>query len=208
MLNEDSLAKLATLAESNADTALFIQRTLAETYEEFIDILYRDLNAVVCKLQERKQMYHDQHEDPITMHLVDLLEARGYVATHDTKIGGHVDVVIRGNNPLFLWLGEAKRDRGSAWLSEGFQQLCLRYSDGGHNHRHGGMLIYCQKKFAARTLEKWRSHLSTMDQFEGLKLMNCDPSGLAFVSEHIHDTSGLPYIVRHLVVALYHNPTV
>ncbi|SDO83452.1 hypothetical protein SAMN04488595_102450 [Ralstonia sp. 25mfcol4.1] len=208
MLGEDSLAKLAALAAVDSRTELFIKRELVETYDDFIDVLYRDLDRVIGKLQERKQLYHDSTEDPITMYIVDLLDERGYSVAHDTKIGGHVDIVVRGRDPSFLWLCEAKRDKGPEWLAEGFEQLCLRYSNGGHNHRHGGMLVYCQGKFAARIMTNWRRHLVSLVQFEEIDVEDCPRSPLAFVSEHIHDTSGLSYTVRHMGVALYHNPTV
>lgn len=206
---DDSFAKLAALAAVDPRTELFFARSLAETYDDFINVLYRDLDAVIHKLQERKQLYFNATEDPITMYLVDLLDERGYTVAHDTKIGGHVDLVVRGRDPSFLWLGEAKRDAGPAWLDKGLQQLSLRYSDGGHNRRHGGILIYCQGRFAAKILKNWRDHLATTTQFEELSLMDCSRTpDLAFVSVHIHDTSGLPYTVRHMAIGLYHNPTV
>lgn len=211
MLEIDSLARLSALAEADPDTALFIKRKLAQTYDEFIDVLYLDVDAIIRKVQERKQIYCDAKEDVITMYVVDLLEARQYTVTHDTKIGGHVDIVVRGkNHPSFLWLAECKRDKGPEWLDDGFQQLCRRYSDGGQFNGHGGILLYCQGKYAARILGNWRTHLATKDaEYEGLAISDCTRNpGLAFVSEHIHDTSGLPYKVRHMGVALYHSPTV
>ena len=48
-----------------------------------------------------------------------------------------------------------------------------------------------------------------MTQFEGLTLTDCPRTPeTAFVSEHLHETTGLPYKVRHISMALYHQPTV
>ncbi|MFY4258655.1 hypothetical protein ACOTCG_13735 [Achromobacter xylosoxidans] len=209
MLGDDSFAKIRALAETDPRTQLYFRRQLAETYEEFMSVLYEDIDAIVRKAQERKQIYHDATEDTITMFIVDLLSERGYEAHHDPKQGGHVDIMVRGKDPAFQWLGEAKRDNGPAWLEEGMLQLCRRYTDGTPNRNHGGILVYCQGKFAARILKNWRTALESTERFEELTTSDCPRlPGLAFTSQHIHDTSGLPYTTRHIAVALYHDPVV
>lgn len=206
-LSDDSFARFRSMADSDPNTNLLVRRLLADTQDEFIDVLYKDLDQLIQILQERKQVYFDASEDAITMYLVDLLRQRGYQVEHDTKIGGHVDIVIRGKNPDFLWLGEAKRDRGSGWLEEGMQQLCTRYSDGTRGRNHGGIIVYVQGKFAARIFKTWRERLTSSTDFDEIALTDCsrNPSA-AFVSTHNHETSGLPYHVRHMAVALFHSP--
>lgn len=205
---DDSFARFRVLAEADPATSLLVRRLLADTYAEFIDVLYRDLDQLFQVLQERKQLFCDAKEDEITMYLVDLLKQRQYRVEHDTKIGGHVDIVVRSSYTEFLWLGEAKRDSGPGWLAEGMEQLCSRYSAGSADRDHGGILVYIQGKQAARIFKNWRDRLETCTQFEEIKVSDCtrQPSS-AFVSSHIHDTSGLPYHVRHMSVGLYHRPT-
>ncbi|MBM3114968.1 hypothetical protein [Jeongeupia naejangsanensis] len=209
LLEEDKLAGLLRKADGNPRIKLQLRRMLVEEYSDFVDVLYDDLDEIVDVLQRRKQIYCAASEDEITMALVDQLVARGYQATHDTKNGGHIDIYVQGVNPTHLWLGEAKRDYDLAWYAKGFAQLCSRYSTGGHNQRHGGVLIYCQRRFSVKTLKSWREYLPTLDQYAELKVADCSRTpDVAFESEHLHDTSGLPYTVRHLVVSLYHAPTV
>lgn len=209
-MNDLSLARFAAMAKSNPHTRRYVERTLVDSYESFIDILYKDLDDIVLKTQERKQVYGKSSEDEITMHIVDLLEEQGYWATHDPKIGGHVDISVRHpNDRSWLWLGEAKLDKGPAWVASGMEQLCRRYSDGGLNRGHGGILIYVQGKHAAKKLQNWRDELEKNSSLEDLVVFDCARSpGLAFNSKHLHDTSGLPYTIRHIAVALYHEPTV
>lgn len=207
LISDDSLARFKIIAEANPATSLILRRTLANTYEEFIDVLYKDLDQLIQVLQERKQIYYDAKEDEITMYLVDMLKQRQYRVEHDTKIGGHVDIVIRGTYNEFLWLGEAKRDGGSGWLEEGMQQLCTRYSDGTEGRNHGGIIVYVQGKFASRIFQNWRDRLALTTDFDEIKITDCtrNPSA-AFVSTHNHETSGRPYYVRHMSVALFHKP--
>ena len=206
-ISDDSFARFRLLAESDPNTNLLVRRMLADTHDEFIDVLYKDLDQLIRIVQERKQLYCDASEDAITMFLVDLLKQRGYQVEHDIKLGGHVDIAIRGRNPDFLWLGEAKRDLGPGWLEEGMQQLCTRYSDGTQGRHHGGIIVYVQGKFAAAIFGRWRERLAKSTDFDEIKLADCprNPSA-AFVSTHNHETSGLPYHVRHMCVALYHKP--
>lgn len=208
-LSEDSFAFMAALALTDPQTERFFDRSLAQTYEQFIDVLYRDIDRVLQKVQERKQIFCDKNEDEITMYICDLLDFVGYQCSHDTKMGGHIDIVIRGKQESFLWLGEAKRDNGPAWIGSGFEQLCSRYSTGGNNQQHGGILVYIQGKDAATIFNNWRNHLPTLTQYSDLQISECSRTpATAFVSTHLHETSGLPYEVRHMSVALFHSPTV
>lgn len=206
-VSDDSLARIRAIAEVDPATLLFIKRLLVETYSEFVSLLYEDLDLLTKRVQERKQLYFDATEDAITMYLVDLLKGLNYIVEHDIKIGGHVDIVVRGRNPLFLWLGEAKRDRGAGWLESGMEQLCTRYSDGTSDRDHGGILVYVQQKRAAQIFQRWREALEKCPQFEDIVIEDCPTNPrAAFISTHIHETSGLPYRVRHMSIALFHDP--
>ena len=206
-ISDDSLAEFNRIAAADPETNLYVRRVTASTPEQFIDVLYQDLDQLIQVLQERKQIFCDASEDQITMALVDMLRQRGYRAEHDPKIGGHVDIVIRGRFPQFLWLGEAKRDSGAAWLESGMEQLCTRYADGSAGRDHGGILVYIQGQKAKLIFENWRAALAKCVQFEDLALSDCKRNPVAaFNSSHTHSTSGLPYHVRHMAVGLYHAP--
>ena len=204
-----TLAHLEALLLTDPDTQLFLERRLAHAYDEFVSVLKKDLDRIVQKLEDRKQLYFAAKEDPISMYVVDLLDECGYDVLHDPKIGGHIDILVRGRKKGFQYIVEAKRDYGGmSWIEEGMQQLCARYSSGGQFNDQGALLIYCQKKDAAATLGSWRTALVAETKYVQLDVQNdAQKPLLAFVSTHKHDTSGLPYTVRHMVVGLYHKPT-
>lgn len=205
----NTLQQLEALLLTDPETQWFLERRLAFTYDAFLAILHKDIDRIVQKVEDRKQIYCDSLEDPISMFIVDMLEECGYEVVHDPKIGGHVDFLVRGRAPGLQWLGEAKRDyKGIPWIDAGMQQLCFRYASGGKNNNQGGLFVYCQKKDAANTVAAWRAALQADSKYENLTTANCAAKPkLAFYSTHTHETSGLPYTVRHIGIGLYHKPT-
>ena len=197
-----SLAHLSYLAMLDPILSRHIQRSTVTTYEAFLECLNHDFDDACRMLQERHDQYHDKKEDLITSALVISLASMGYNATHDTKVGGHVDVVVRGKKPAFLWLGEAKRDTSLAWIGQGFDQLCERYATGDEIQNNGALIIYCQKGNAADCLARWEVKLKEL-ALPAFKSEACPSKPrLAFISEHKLRSSGTPYIVRHVAVNL------
>jgi hypothetical protein len=209
VITEDTFEAFRKLAESDPETNLLVHRlTTIGSYQKFLRVLYQDLDQVIQVLQERKQIYCDKKEDDINMAIVDLLRQRQYKAEHDPKIGGHIDILIRGRDPSFLWIGESKRDKGPKWMAEGMEQLSNRYSDGTIGRDHGGMFMYIQGMKANQIFKTWRDELAKSTEFDDLKISDSaiNPKSV-FFSEHTHSTSGETYKVRHMAVALYHSPT-
>lgn len=207
----DNLDYLVALEKTDTKFSDLIERHCVDSYEKFIVVLYRDLEKIAQMLQTRKQLYYKALEDEISMYIVDRLVDFGYNAFHDPKQGGHVDIFVSGRGRDWQWLGEAKRDYGgNSWFEKGFHQLCRRYSDGGYSHIHGGILVYVQGKYANQQATEWRNHLATLEHtYQQIEVRDCDkPSCISFESSHTHDTSGLPYVVRHLFIGLYHDPIV
>jgi len=114
---------------------------------DFIRVLYEDIDKVIAQIQENPELRQNDTEDRLTIDIVNQLHILGYNASHDTKIGGHVDITVRKNG--FLWLGEAKIYRDNTYLWEGFTQLTTRYSIGDSNQEHGGLLIYIRDEDAS-----------------------------------------------------------
>lgn len=198
-----SLAHLETIA--SLDPCLyrhFKRSTAIKSYRAFTECLYEDLDDACQMLQERCDQYFDKNEDVITATLVISLRSMGYNASHDTKVGGHVDVVIRGKDPRHLWIGEAKRDTSIGWVHSGFDQLCNRYATGDSGQDHGALLIYCQKGNAADFLSKWHARLNGLglDEFSSFPCV-LRPN-LAFSSAHLLNSSGTKFNVRHVAINL------
>lgn len=172
-------------------------------YGKFVDCLYEDLDACLNDMQRAPDKRQNDGEDRLTEELIVQLHRQGYDATHDAASGGHVDVTV---SLLGLtWIGEAKKDKE---FLGGFQQLTTRYrpASGDPNHNAGGLIFYLvNTKNPRKKRDAWR------DELRGAKLENysdseCSRNPFAFYSQHDVEWSGLPFKLRHMVVALCHDP--
>lgn len=169
----------------------------------FINNLYKEIDRVICQIQENLELRQNDKEDRLTIDIRDQLRSLGYGAEHDTKIGGHVDLIVRKDN--LLWLGEAKVYRGENYLWEGFQQLTTRYSTGDFNQNSGGLLIYIFADDAQTIMGKWQTYLLNKN-LPNYSCKSCEPRSLAFISSHRHERSGQPFHVKHIPVLLHFDP--
>ncbi len=199
-----SLHQLQELEKDIPGLAGFPSRILVKNYDEFINILYRDIDTIIFDTEENPELYQsDQQEDRLTVEIKRQLRRMGYDASHDSKVGGHADLVVR--KAEYLWIGEAKIHRSYDYLWQGFQQLTTRYSTGDCNQKDGGLLIYIFKKNLKAIMQKWQEHLLSKNLPDySLKLCQVRPS--AFFSIHTHDRSGEPFRVRHMPIMLYFEP--
>ncbi|MBW4539577.1 MAG: HEAT repeat domain-containing protein [Myxacorys chilensis ATA2-1-KO14] len=170
---------------------------------DFIGQLYKDIDQVIYQIERNPELRQEDKEDRLTIEIVGALRISGYNASHDCKIGGHVDLTVEKND--FVWLGEAKIYRDNNYLWEGFQQLTTRYSTGNINQNSGGLLIYIKKGDAKSIMERWQEYLLN----KKLSNYKCDfykTGSSSFISSHTHERSGQPFHVRHIPVLLYSDP--
>ncbi|WP_321802629.1 hypothetical protein [Burkholderia sp. BCC1988] len=184
-----------------------LPRAGTETYEEFIAILYEDFDEILGDLEKRKKYFSESSEDQISDAIISDLRRFGYAAHHDKDSNGHVDITVEcKHKPAFIWLGEAKIDRGPANSYGGLLQLTTRYSSASKNSDHGGMLIYVlDYDNAAGRLTQWAEYL-TNDHSIVCDMNDGGRPGLAFRTAEIHKGTGLPYRIRHMVLHLRHAP--
>jgi hypothetical protein len=198
-----NLRQLRELQEHMPELAGFPSRVLANTYDEFVEIFYADIDRIISQIQENPELRHNDSEDRLTIEIKGLLCCLGYNASHDSKIGGHADLVVRKNN--FIWIGEAKIHSSYDYLWQGFQQLSTRYSIGDSNQRDGGILIYIRSKNTESILQKWRAHLLSKN-LAGYACSPCQMRPISFFSVHTHERSGREFKVRHMPVILHFDP--
>ena len=172
--------------------------------DDLIRNLYKDIDKVISQIQENPELRQKDTEDRLTIDIVNSLHNLGYDVSHETKIGGHADIVVKKND--FLWLGEAKiyKDNNNLW--EGFQQLLTRYPTGDSNQENGGLLIYIRaQKDASSIMQKWQKYLlgQSLPDFSSRP---CKMRSLAFISTHKHERSGQAFHVRHMPVMLHFDP--
>lgn len=183
----------------------FIRRKTASSYEQFVNSLYTDLDEIVAIIQENPELRKNDDENRLTIEIVGMLRAYGYSAGHDTKVGGHTDISVRGKKN-FLWIGEAKIHGAYDELLGGFKQLCTRYSTGDVGQNCGGMIIYIRNVKAADVVTEWRARLSQQG-LEQYSDYDCPArAGMAFYSSHIHERAGMHFQVRHVGVILRFDP--
>lgn len=156
-----TLKELQNIADQSDSPYLagIADRLLASTYEEFIDVLYTDLDRIVSFLESMPHIFtRDRNgEDRISISIVINLKCMGYNASHGTLYGGNTDLLVRKNN--YSWVGEAKIHSSYEYIYEGFLQLTTRYSSGTENGDQGGLLIYIYNKDANTTFANWGEYL-------------------------------------------------
>jgi len=198
-----SLKELQQLEGHAPGLGRFASRNLVSTYDEFVNVLYEDIDQIISLIEENREINSKKCEDSLTIDIKNQLICMGYLASHDKKIGGHVDLAVERNN--FKWLGEAKIHSAYDYLFEGLLQLTTRYSNGSVNNDQGGLLIYIKKGDANSVMVEWKARLSEKD-LESLDIEWCEKNPLIFFSSHKHDSSGLPYTIRHAPVILHFEP--
>lgn len=180
---------------------------VCDTYEDFIDVLYSALDRVCRLLEQNAGKRADDGEDRLTLEIISCLCMAGFNATHDALTNGHCDIRVE-HRCGFVWLGEAKIHGSYTWLEKGFDQLCARYSNGGSYASQGGLIIYIRTGNALSVINTWRGAVAGL-AYSNLTLSDCSRSPqMAFYSEHTHQTSGLPYKVRHIGVLMHYAPIV
>lgn len=205
-LDSWTLSDLKKMQDQIPGLGNFPSRLTVTSYEEFVDVLYKDLECIVNRMEENPELLKDDNEDRLTIDVKNQLCAMGYDADHDTKIGGHVDLIVKKSATNWKWLGEAKIYSSYAYLFEGFLQLTTRYSTGGYNNTQGGMLIYIRTANVQNVMTSWKSHLEQKDDVENLIISECPINPLSFYSTHSHQRTHLPFKVKHIPFSLHFNP--
>jgi hypothetical protein len=176
----------------------------AQDHDARVVAVQKGIDFACNELEQNKHKKQLHGEDALTIEVCTVLKALGFQAAHDDDVGGHCDIVVKGNES-FLWLAEAKKHSDYAWLDKGFQQLATRYSTGVKGQDNGEVLIYCFSKNAAAMLKKWRQELEVRNADVKTTDTACG-NPLLFCSTHQHSASGLDFHVRHKAVALYWKP--
>jgi hypothetical protein len=206
-IRQFTLQQLEDLGSLCPDMSRSIMRTCIESYDDFIKVLYLDLDDIIQRLEGNRELRQQDSEDRITIDIKDQLICLGYNASHDRKHGGHTDLLVekRSTEGNYIWIAEAKKHHGYGYLWQGFQQLCTRYSTGNSNQKCGSILIYFYDSNAQQMIERWKEFLLS----KNLLNYECNPcanKALPFFTTHNHESSGLKFQVKHIPILLYFRP--
>lgn len=184
----------------------FLARYSVLNNVEFVEALYDELDSIIVEIERNRQARQDDSEDRLTLEIVTCLNQLGYLAEHNAQSGGNVDITVSHYLEDFRWLGEAKWFNNVGDMREGMLQLVTRYAIGSPSQDQGGLVGYLKRPNASKCMGDWNKELQTMGLKE-LQLDDCQRRPqIAFYSRHLHETSGLPYRVRHVCVMLHHDP--
>jgi hypothetical protein len=205
MIESLTLADLQKLEALRPDLANFADRVLVRNYDDFVRVLYKDIDRCIAKIEEDPQIRRKDGEDRISAEIINVLNGMNYDASHDEKVGGHSDIVVRNLNG-YLWLGEAKIHSDYAYLEKGFNQLCTRYSPGTPNADQGALIVYVRVQDCAAVMAEWRRRAAALGLPEYVESDCPARDSLAFYSSHKHEGAGRTVKVRHIAVKQYFNP--
>lgn len=204
-----SLANVLELAKHDVFMRNWLRRVTLTTYDEFLNVLYDDLQLVIERLEENPQDFPDEPEDATTKRIADILWGMQYTASHNLAAGGNVDLTVAITRLNFKWIAEAKKFGSVTDMREGYLQLSTRYKPGmGSNGiMYGGMIGYLRRPDAAAHMKSWRDALPAVPGAEKSVLADCARRyALGFQSEHTHADFGVPLRVWHNCVVLTFQP--
>jgi len=197
-MNNLTIEQLEDLSKNNKYIANFKNRFSIETYDEFIEQLYKDIELIITDLEETRDTI-SQTEDSITVQIKNNLKQQCYSAEHGVKDGGHVDLKVQFKD--FKWIGEAKKWGGAKYIYGGVEQLITRYTTGLHNQTNGGVLIYF---FCGDIKSKISELIDYIDNLTNPKFtIEKIPNSFSFVSIHTHQTSELDFKIKYFP-AIFH----
>jgi len=203
MTSEPSLADLNGLFGHLCDGAVSAFH-YAKDHQARTEALEKVLEFAYDNLVENRHLNQNQGEDELSVQVVGNLRMLSIQADHDTQIGGHCDILVRGTDH-YLWIGEAKIHKNYGWLVDGFQQLSTRYAVGGYGKDRGEIIIYCRTSKAADTLRNWKSKMT--EEFPDVIVTEDRINErLWFRTKHNCINSGTPFYTRHRILALYWAP--
>ncbi|MFW2162758.1 hypothetical protein ACG93T_15520 [Acinetobacter beijerinckii] len=178
------------------------KNSVVSTFKDLCESAEKNIKDV-DELKKHIVLLQKKLEDDISCRIVDHLDAKGFVSSHDPNNKGHVDILVQNQSKKFKWIGEAKLYDGNRYHQKGLYQLINDYSSGG-KFESGGVLIYLNKtQYSVKDeMQSWDAHLKELAKDPNNRLVNFDSkfdedTSSIFYSQHTHHRSGDPYRIRH-----------
>jgi hypothetical protein len=207
---EYTVADLKRHEDLNPQEPQWVNRHLARTYEQFITVLYKELNRLISDLESDGNRLQNDSEDRLNSDICRNLRSAGYSATHDENMRGHVDITVRFAD--YVWIAEGKKVAGvnNSYLAKGYRQLATRYLKGKPNANEAALLVYVFGADAAKVIKTWNGKFKQKAQRFSKDEITLVPDDLmpdhAFYSSATHGGSGTSFRVRHVGVMIHWDP--
>lgn len=205
--SELSLAELRAKASQSTSATIALEWLLARDHDMRQRLIEDAVDWCILEMVKFKQAHQDKSEDELTFALISPLRGMGIAASHDTQLGGHVDIVVEGGGD-FLWLAEAKKHGTYDWLLGGYEQLDRRYSTGMPGQDTGDFIIYHYGQNSLAVMTEWINRLGDNRVDVTIDPLPPRDKGLTRTSSHNNVGTGLEFRVRHKIVPLHFEPTV
>lgn len=204
-----TLAALKEHEALNPQMPQFAHRMTAQTYSDFIDALYVQLDAFIRDLERDRNYYQGASENLLNSSVARHFRALGYTADFDKNNGGHADITIQFAG--YEWIGEGKivDSVNNSYLTKGYDQLIYRYGSGKPNVNQAAVLIYNFGPDTPKVVRKWAEHLGEANAInvgyaDGIYSPVAN-KGFTIHCEHAHVGGGKLFI-RGIGFQMYWNP--
>lgn len=180
------------------------------TYEDFVKILYTQIDEIVSDMISTSEDFVDASEDYISNKICSSLVDRKFNAVREANENGNADIRIKLGS--YKWIAEAKRATAVTNVREGLLQLLTRYAKGEGNATSGGLFIYIQgdDEREGVFMKKWiDTELPKIKESKVIEIIStspCDLKPTCYISKLIHPDSKNGYSLRHIPIGFFHNP--
>ncbi|HIF9478447.1 TPA: hypothetical protein ACX6SM_002932 [Photobacterium damselae] len=126
------------------------------SYDDFVDLLYTEIQRHIEKLECDAEQLQSLDEDSITGNIIRMLNAgQTFKASAQTYQGGTVDLTVEFQQ--HRWIAEAKKLTSNEKVFEGLLQLLTRYVK---RDPQAGLLIYVLTGNFSNRKNDWKTYLS------------------------------------------------
>lgn len=206
-----TVAQLRAIELTNPQMPQYGHRMTCSSYQDFLRILYIELNAIIASLVKDANVMQAHSENAINADICRQLCRLGYDAQHDRNNRGHTDISI--DYGVYGWIGEGKKVKGvnNSHLGDGYDQLVHRYVPGTPDSEEAGLLIYSYAPDAKHVLAAWCDALTKKNAaqagYADSMWYSIKKKGFEFTSLNKHVSTGATLTIKHIIVSLHWSPT-
>lgn len=219
-MQEDELFEIINSQIPKSRLALIAAQNINVSYDDFITLLYSDIELHIRNLENDCDQLANLDEDSLTGNLTRMLNAsRTFEATNQTKQGGGAaDLVVKFQG--HKWVAEAKKLTSFDKAFEGFLQLTTRYV---RQDTHAGILLYATTGNFSKKKAGWKTYLSSdgahqnyittkkeseyhQDLFRLIDSHNVTKDEHYFIDSELDIERGFPLKLRHFFCNFIYQP--
>jgi hypothetical protein len=207
-----TLSTLKEFEKENPQMPQFAHRMTVQTYDEFIQTIYVELDSFVRSLEDDRNYFQGEGvgENLLNSMVVRHFKALGYTAVFDKNKGGHADITVEFAD--YEWIGEGKivSSVDNSYLTKGYDQLVYRYGLGKANANQAALLIYSFGPDTRKVVGKWAEYLGAANESQQNYAddINWPLAQKGFTIQCTHDhVGGGKLTIRSVGFQMYWNPS-